>query len=259
VSTPTTARGRPSPTAVPLFGAALAAGLSLAIAGGCGSVASRGMNAEGVRLFDQTRYEEAARQFEQAVYEDPNDSDGYYNLAATYHRLGTLKQRPSDLNQAEHYYHMCLDRDPNHQECYRGLAVLMAERGQPEEAFALLKGWADRNPASPEPKIELARLYEEFGDKKTAKDYLVHALAIDSGNSRALAALGKLREETGEPAQALADYERSLRGDQYQAGVRQRVAALRSRLNPAISTSPTTPTPAGGTRVVTGTTDSTRR
>lgn len=259
MSTPTTARGRLTPAVVPFLGAAVVAGLSLAIAGGCGSVASRGINAEGVRLFEQTRYDEAAKQFEQAVYEDPNDPDGYYNLAATYHRLGTLNQRPSDLKQAEHYYHMCLDRDPNHRECYRGLAVLLAERGQAEEAFTLVKGWADRNPASPGPKIELARLYEEFGDKKTAKDYLVGALSIESDNPRALAALGKLREETGEEAQALADYERSLRGDRFQEGVRQRVASLRSRLNPAISTSPTTPTPPGGTRIVTGATANPRR
>ena len=248
-----TAAGRANPARIPWIGGAVAAGLSLVIAAGCGSVASRGINAEGVRLFEQSRYDEAVQQFLQAVYEDPNDPDGYYNLAATYHRMGTLNQRPSDLKQAEHYYRMCLDRAPEHRECYRGLAVLLAEQGQAEEAFALIRSWADRNPSSPEPKIELARLYEEFGDKQTAKDYLVSALSTEPENSRALAALGRLREETGEHAQALADYERSLGGDRFQEGVRQRVAALRSRLNSGFSTNPSTPTPPGGTRVVTGT------
>ncbi|HPP54236.1 MAG TPA: tetratricopeptide repeat protein, partial [Thermoguttaceae bacterium] len=104
---------------------------------GCGSVASRGINAEGVRLFQQSRYDEALQQFQKAVYLDPKDADGYYNLAATYHRLGVLNQRPSDLKQAEHYYHMCLDQNPDHRECYRGLAVLLIEQGKGEEAFRL--------------------------------------------------------------------------------------------------------------------------
>lgn len=157
------------------IGGAIVAGLCLVMAAGCGQVASRGINAEGVRLFEQTRYDEAIEQFQLAVHEDPNDPDGYYNLASTYHRLGTLNQRPSDLKQAEHYYRMCLDRNPDHRECYRGLAVLMAEQNRAEEGFALIKGWVDRNPAASEPKIELARLYEEFGDKQTAKDYLLNA------------------------------------------------------------------------------------
>ncbi len=198
--------------------------------GGCGSVASRGINAEGVRLFQQSRYDEALQQFQKAIHLNPKDADGYYNLAATYHRLGLLNQRPSDLKQAEHYYHMCLDQNPDHRECYRGLAVLLVEQGRGEEAFRLLKGWADRRPDLADPKIELARLYEEFGDRETAKDYLVSALGVEPSNARALAALGRLRELSGDTLQALADYQRSLEANRFQEGVQQRVAALRSQM-----------------------------
>lgn len=234
-------------------------GLSLALAvlaclalAGCGAVASRGLNAEGVRLFDQTRYDEALQQFQKAVYENPTDPDGHYNLAATYHRLGALNQRPSDLKQAEHYYHMCLDQDPDHRECYRGLAVLLVEQGKADEAFRLVQGWVDRKPGVSEPKIELARLYEEFGDRDTAKDYLVSALTLEPDNARALAALGRLREQSGDTLQALADYQRSLQADQFQAGVRERVASLRSRVSPGLPAAPGVPTQPGGTRMVTG-------
>jgi Tfp pilus assembly protein PilF len=241
------------PVAIYAIGGSVVLGACLAVAGGCGSVASRGLNAEGVRLFAQTRYDEAIQQFQQAVYENPTDADGYYNLAATYHRLGKVNQRSADLKQAEHYYHMCLDQAPDHRECYRGLAVLLIEQGKADEAFQLVQGWADRNPASPEPKIELARLHEEFGDKTAAQGLLVNALTIEPDNSRALAALGRLREGAGDQAQALADYRRSLQGDKFQEGVQQRVAALQSRLTPAMSTSQPVTTPPGGTRVVTGT------
>jgi len=207
-------------------------GLSLLTAAGCGGVAAQTRNAEGVRLFDQSRYQEAIGKFEQAINSDPDNADGYYNMAAVYHRLGTLTQDPSHSAQAEHYYRQCLDRDANHCRCYRGMAVLLVEQERSEEAFRLLEGWADRNPTSAEPKIELARLFEEFGDRQAAKEHLVGAIAADPQNARALAALGRLREQLGEHALALQDYQQSLWQDRFQPEVAARVAALQSVVSP---------------------------
>jgi len=75
------------------------------------------MNAEGVRLFRQARHDEALERFREASFVDQDNPDGYYNLAATYHRTGRLENRPSDIAQAEKYYNMCRERDPNHPEC----------------------------------------------------------------------------------------------------------------------------------------------
>jgi tetratricopeptide (TPR) repeat protein len=221
----------------------------LFFAAGCGSLASQGINAEGVRLFDQAQYPQAVQQFHQAINKAPDSPDGYYNLASAYHRMGVLNKSEADLKQAEQYYRMCHDRDPTHQDCYRGLAVLMIEQGRNEEAFQLLADWAARQPTLAAPQIELARLHEEFGDVEKAKQYLVEALAVDHENARALAALGRLREETGDQVQALADYQRSLWHDRFQPEVEARVAALRSALNPnQMMTAP----PADGTQVVNG-------
>jgi len=195
---------------------------------GCGSFASQGINAEGVRLFDQTRYEEAMQQFQRAIENDPTSADGYYNLAATYHRVGTLGKQAADLTQAERYYYLCLDRNPDHAECYRGLAVLLVEQGRAEEAFRLLQGWADRRPNSPEPNIEIARLREEFGDREGAKQHLADALLVESSNARALAAMGRLREQDGDQGRALANYQQSLTANRFQPEVAARVATLQS-------------------------------
>jgi tetratricopeptide (TPR) repeat protein len=211
-------------------------------------VAAQGRNAEGVRLFDQGRYQEAIEQFELAVNYDPNKADGYYNLASVYHRLGASTGDRSQLAQAEHYYNQCLDRDEHHRHCYRGLAVLLVEQERSEEAFRLLEGWTDRNPMSPEPKIELARLFEEFGDRETAKAHLLEGLSCDPENARALAALGRIREQMGEHALALNDYQQSLWQDRFQPEVAARVAALQSTLGPTPAT--TINTPPGGTRIV---------
>jgi tetratricopeptide (TPR) repeat protein len=194
--------------------------------GGCGDFAAQGRNAEGVRLFQQAHYQEALRQFQEASYDDPGGADAYYNLAATYHRLGRLEHRQADLNQAECYYNQCLDRDPNHTDCHRGLAVLLAEQGRKDDAFRLIEGWVQRQPTSADAKIELARLNEEFGNRQAAQEQLVEALAADPSNPRALAALGKIREDAGDKAQALANYQRSLDQDNRQPQVASRITAL---------------------------------
>ena len=149
-----------------LIGPRLAAAallLPCVLATGCGGFAARGLNAGGVRKFEQARYQEAIQDFQQAIYNDPNNADGYYNLAAAYHRLASLQKQKSDYDQAESYYNQCLDHNGDHAECYRGLAVLLAEQGRTEQAFRLIEGWVDRRGDLAEPRIELARLLEETG------------------------------------------------------------------------------------------------
>jgi tetratricopeptide (TPR) repeat protein len=219
--------------------AVVLAGTCLVLAGGCGGFTAQGRNAEGVRLFQQGQYQAALRQFQEANYADPDNADSYYNLAAAYHRIGSFEKRQSDLDQAENYYNQCLDHAPDHHEAYRGLAVLLAEQGRTDDAFRLVQGWVDRAPHVADAKIELARLYEEFGDPTTAKDQLIEALKVEPENARALAALGKIREKTGEHYQALADYQRSLWHDSFQPQVAARVSALQT----AVRSATPTPTP----------------
>lgn len=228
--------------------ALVAAALMLVSATGCGGLNAQSRNSEGVRLFEQSRYQESIGRFEQAIASDPNNADGYYNLAAVYHRLSVLTADPSNAAQAENYYNQCLDRDDDHRHCYRGLAVLLVEQERSEEAFRLLEGWVDRNPMTAEPKIELARLFEEFGDAQAAKEQLVEALSVDARNSRALAALGKLREQLGEHSLALHNYQQSLWQDRFQPEVSARVAALQSAFSPSPLMGTGAP---GATRIVT--------
>jgi tetratricopeptide (TPR) repeat protein len=200
--------------------------LCIAATSGCSNIASQAANVEGVRLYQQGNYQQASDRFQQAIAQDPKSPEGYYNLAASLHKTGTLYSRPSDLQQAENLYNQCLERDPNHTECYRGLAVLLNETGRQPEAFKLLNQWSGAAPKSPEPKIELARLLEEVGQGEQAKAQLVDALTIDPHNARALTALGRLRDRSGDHAQALANYQRSLSLNRFQPEVAARVAQL---------------------------------
>ena len=200
---------------------------------GCNSVTSQAKNSEGVRLFAQGAYPQAAASFQEAVAANPDAADGYYNLAASLHKTGTIHNRPDDLRQAEVLYNQCLERNPNHVDCYRGLAVLLTETSRRDAAFRLLNNWDRASTGNPNPKIELARLLEESGQPDQAKAQLVAALSSDPNNARAFTALGRLRDQSGEYQQALADYQRSLNLNRHQPEVATRVAALNAALGTA--------------------------
>lgn len=201
----------------------------LSLATGC----AQSQNSSGVKLFQAGNYPAAMAKFQQALATDPQNADAYYNLAATHHRMGKVNNNKAELDQAEGLYHQCLDHNPNHADCYRGLAVLLVEENRSGDAFKLLEGWATRNPGMSEPKIQLARMYEEFSDKAAAKEQLVEALGTDPYNARALAALGRLHESSGNPSQALAVYERSLWHNSAQPELAARVASMRTALGTA--------------------------
>jgi tetratricopeptide (TPR) repeat protein len=107
---------------------------------------------------------------------------------------------------------------------------LLAQQSRSDEAFRLLEDWVARAPRSSDPKIELARLTEEFGDGEAAKHYLFDALQIEPRNARALAALGRLREDEGDMAQALANYQRSLESNPHQPELARRMTNLNQQV-----------------------------
>lgn len=213
--------------------AALAASLS-----GCAGVSASARNAQGVRLYQQSRYQEALQQFGQALVYDPNDADAYYNIAAVYHRLGEVYRRPEEFPKAEQYYRLCLSKSPDHTAGHRGLAVLLVRQGRSGEAFQLMHDWMLRRPDLADPRIELARLYEESGDPASAKRYLTEALAVEPRNVRAMNALGHLREISGERELALVSYQQSLQFNPRQPELAARATALESQVRLAQTSPP---------------------
>ncbi|HEY6563251.1 MAG TPA: tetratricopeptide repeat protein [Pirellulaceae bacterium] len=212
----------------------------LAACVGCFASAPR-RNIDGVRQYQLGRYQDAALNFQRALAANPADADAYYNLAATYYAMGRGTRDANLLMQAEGLYHQSLDLNPEHTSCYRGLAALLVDTQRSESAFTLLKRWSQRNPQSVDARIELARLYEEFGDKESAAQNLSDALALNSSNARAWSALGRIREQQGQTAQALANYQQSYQLNRSQPGVGERIATLQRNVLPSAPTWPSQP------------------
>lgn len=224
------------------------AGAALLACLGC-RTASTGRNVDGVRYFQQGQYPVALQRFDAALTMDPRNPDTYYNKAAVLHRTGLMNRDQNALTQAESLYQQCLALDPNHVDCHRGLAVLLTETGRKDQAFTLLRNWTIQSPKNADAQVELARLYEEYNDPRSAEAALNAALAIDVRNWRAHAALGRLREQSGDYVQALQNYQMAYSLNRFQPDLPQRIAALQSRVGPVpASTAPlgAPPTSPGG-------------
>lgn len=226
--------------------------LTLLVSTGC-KIAADSQNLRGVQCYQQGQYDAAMQRFQQALTTDPKNADAYYNMAATVHRMGTARNDQKLLSQAEAMYNRCLDVEENHTDCHRGLAVLLAETGRSDRAFNLLKNWAIRSPQLADARIELARLYEEFGKPETAQVHLTEALKIDQQSARAWNALGRLREQSGEYQQALRNYQQSYSLNHFQPKIAERIAALNHTLSGG-----GIPTRPGGTRMVDSSSSATR-
>ena len=218
--------------------------LLILLVSGC---ASQNPTAEGIRHYGQARYDAAMTAFQSAYKANPNDPNTLYNIAATYHQSAKVAltsgqsataQQQYDL--AAQYYELCLAKDANHANAYRGLSAMYMDCQNAEAAFQRLIGWYNMNPVSVEPKLELARLYQEYAQicmiqgrtdvaqecRSAAEQLLQQVLAVEPTNYLALRALGYLKEQSGDVTGAVSEYQRSLQANPQQQDLETRVAAL---------------------------------
>jgi tetratricopeptide (TPR) repeat protein len=211
---------------------AISVALAVLLTAGCRMV-SQGRNVDGVRYFQEGQYPVALKRFDAALTIDPRNADTYYNKAAVYHRMGLANRDQNVLTQAESLYNQCLDLNPNHVDCHRGLAVLLSETGRNPQALTLLQNWIRISPQNADARVELARFFEETGDARSAEATLNDALALDMRNWRAHAALGRIKEVSGNYPQALDNYQRAYAINRFQPELQRQIAALQSRVSPA--------------------------
>ena len=174
----------------------LSIGCCLIFASGC-NLGGQQHNVSGSQAYQSGQYTQAINQFQQALQANPRDSNAYYNLAASYYSLGKQSKNSQWLQQAEQLYRQSISLNDQHVDAHRGLSALLIETGREKFAFHLLNDWKARYPNSAQPTIELARVYQEYGDNRRATDLLADAIRIDSGNVRALKAMATCEKFKG--------------------------------------------------------------
>lgn len=208
-----------------IVAALFALGLAVCLPG-CQSFTSQSLNAEGVRRMNQGDVQQAEDLFLRARSTNPSDADACYNLAIIEHKRALSCRNADNFSRAEEYYRLALDRNPSHVDAYRGLAALYCDENRVNDAFALLENWNRQELGSVEPKIELARLYNEYNRVDQAEMNLRQALAMDPQNVRALNSMAYVYEQKQMYAEASMMYCKSLQLMPTQTAIAQRRCQL---------------------------------
>jgi Flp pilus assembly protein TadD len=96
---------------------------------------------EGAALLQQEKYHEALTSFRLALRESPNDTDVLQQIAVTYTRIGMT-------DEAMKTYRRVLELKPHAAGAHYGLAFLLLQQGNQDQAVAHLRAFLARPPAS---------------------------------------------------------------------------------------------------------------
>ncbi|MDR1385390.1 MAG: tetratricopeptide repeat protein [Planctomycetaceae bacterium] len=194
----------------------------------CTNMTTDGRNHQGIKHYQQMRYDQAISEFQNAVSQSPDSPEGYYYIGMTYHTLGTSRNAAAYYGQAEQYYKLCLTKNPNYAPCREKYAELMLETGRTAEAFTFLRDWEVASKDLATPKIAMAKLYQQAGRPQDAFIYLNAAVQKEPQNFAVYNALGNLRESLGELTQALENYQLSYQFNPQQPEIADKIARLTS-------------------------------
>ena len=191
--------------------------------------------AEGLKALDRKQYDQAAQLFGQAIAADPKDYSAHFNLALCY----SLADKPA---LAIPEYRKTLELKPGLYEAELNLGMLLLGQKQGAEAAPHLNAAVTAKPKIYRPQFYLAEALASAGDAAQAESHYRAALEIDPkaaaaelGLARALARqnrlpdaaehyraaaqlnpsfndalleLAGLYEKQGQPAEAIAIYEK---------------------------------------------------
>ena len=104
---------------------------------------------EGSVLLREEKYHEALTSFRLALRESPNDTDVLQQIAVTYTRIGMT-------DEATRTYRRVLELKPHASGAHYGLAFLLLQQANTDEAVAHLRAFLARPPQAPNAQRHVA-------------------------------------------------------------------------------------------------------
>ncbi len=179
-------------------------------------------NRQGVGYLAENKLPQAHAQFVEAWKQEPNNADTLYNLASTYHRKG-------QLGDAERYYRLALQQNPDHAACRHNYYMLLVSQNRQTEARSDAEKWRSQRPQSADALTQLGWLTRLQGDLPTARTNLEQALTIDPKHVDALLEMGKLYQDFSMPDRAKVLYRRVLQQEPENAEATALLTGLNQR------------------------------
>ncbi|MBV8672147.1 MAG: VCBS repeat-containing protein [Acidobacteriaceae bacterium] len=139
----------------------------------------------GIAMFQHGYLDQAAASFQQAIAEDPEDAEAYYNL-------GTLNLRRSNLADAQRYLEQTVKLRPNYSDAWNNLGMIAGQQGHDEAAVQNFKQALLLKPDSAIALLNLGNLYRRMGNYDQAKSLLTRAMEIEPDDPEVNYSLGML-------------------------------------------------------------------
>jgi tetratricopeptide (TPR) repeat protein len=151
-------------------------------------------------------YEEAERQFRQALYLREDFPPALNNLGLILTRRGDLEGAIEDFSRA-------LELDPRYAEAHNNLGVALQRQGRLARALTHFEAAVRLDPNHAEAHNNLGVIFEARRDPTRAEMHYERALALDPGMTEARSNLGNVLLARGDLAGAQAHYEAALVGN----------------------------------------------
>jgi tetratricopeptide (TPR) repeat protein len=146
-------------------------------------------------LWTQSRFPEAAREFQAELDNDPQHLQARAYLGDSYVHLNDYAKAQPELEKA-------VAADPSLALVHRDLGIVYAEDGQPDKAINELQKAIALDPKDVAPHWRLAKLYQSTGRKEDAKAEFAKASTMNKESLQASQALyQRLAEAHGTPRQ----------------------------------------------------------
>ena len=129
---------------------------------------------QGVLMMRAGRLDEARAAFGVSFELNPS--------AAAIDGLGCVAFRAHRFEEAERYFKMAIEQDPEYSEAYGNLALLVEYGGQKTEAQRLYKEALARKPKNFRARNNLGVLLEGLGERALGRDELLKAAALTDDN-----------------------------------------------------------------------------
>jgi tetratricopeptide (TPR) repeat protein len=169
---------------------------------GCDVQSSR-FNKLGMEYYTAGNYVEARSAFNQAITENPDKGEYYFNRGMAEQALGWF-------DKAIDSYDMAIHLSPRYWRSFEYKALCLEEKGDPKAALEALLDGTVKCPFNAESFVNVGKYYLKRGDMPTAKLWMGKGAAAEPENAAAHREYGFLLAKTGEKAKAATELKKSL-------------------------------------------------
>jgi tetratricopeptide (TPR) repeat protein len=158
---------------------------------------------QGVRFYQQGKFDEAIEAFEDVIINKPDFAEGYYNLGMAYMRQG-------DPDRAIEVMDKAIELKPDFVEAYFGIGQAHIDKGEEEQATEIFKKAVAINPSDAKIYVNLGALYFSANRDDLAMEAFLKAVELDPSLPNTYYQLGLLYYKKQEIDESIESFEKYL-------------------------------------------------